>query len=92
MAAIFTYPTADSPHGNVPALGGVAVDISVADFVPPSGQFRRLYVGGAGNVEIKGLDGIAYTLTAVPAGTVLQCAGLAVMKAATTATLMVALL
>ena len=92
MAAIFTYPTADSPHGNVPALGGVAVDISVADFTPPSGQFRRLYVGGVGDVVIKGLDGNSYTLKAVPTGTMLNCAGLAVVKAATTATLMVALL
>lgn len=92
MAAIFTYPPADSPRGNVPALGGVAVDISVTDFTPPSGQFRRLYVGGTGNVEIKGLDGNTFVLTAVPVGTQLDIAGLAVMKASTTATLMVALL
>lgn len=92
MAAIFTYPPADSPRGNVPALGGVAVDISVGDFTPPSGQFRRLYVGGTGDVIVKGLDGNSYTLKAVPVGTQLDVAGLAVVKTGTTATLMVALL
>jgi hypothetical protein len=92
MAAIFAYPTAASSLGDVPALGGVAVDISAADFTPPSGSFRALYVGGTGDVVVKGLDGNSYTLKAVPVGTTLSVAGLAVVKVGTTATLMVALL
>lgn len=86
------YPNTESPLGHVPAVGGVAVDISTTDFTPTSGSFRRLYVGGAGNVEIKGLDGNTFVLNAVAAGTTLDVSGLAVMKASTTATLMVALL
>lgn len=86
------YPKTESPLGHVPAVGGIAVDISAADFSPPSGSFRRLYVGGAGNVVIKGLDGNTFTLTAVAAGTTLDVSGLAVVKASTTATFMVALL
>lgn len=89
MAAIFVYPPTSA---SVPAHGGVAVDVSVTDFTPAGGSFRGLYVGGAGNVVIKGLDGNTFTLTAVPVGTVLPVAGLAVVKALTTATLMIALL
>jgi hypothetical protein len=89
MATIFVYPPIKS---DIPAHGGIAVDISAADFTPACGQFRRLWVGGAGNVVIKGLDGNSFTLTGVPANTMLNVAGLAVVKASTTATLMVALL
>ena len=85
------YPNTESPLGYIPAVGGVAVDISVGDYTPPSGSFRRLFVGGAGNVVVKGLDGNTFTLTAVAAGTTLDVSGLAVVKASTTATLMVAL-
>jgi hypothetical protein len=88
----YIYPNTASPLGDVPAVGGIAVDISSTDFTPPSGSFRRLYVGGAGNIVIKGLDGNLFTLTAVPIGTQLNVSGLAVMKTSTTATLMVALL
>lgn len=49
-------------------------------------QFKRLYVGGTGNVVVKSaVDGAAVTFSAVPAGTQLEIAGTRVM-AATTAT------
>lgn len=49
-------------------------------------QFKRLYVGGTGNVVVKSApDGAAVTFSAVPAGTQLEIAGTRVM-AATTAT------
>lgn len=49
-------------------------------------QFKRLYVGGAGNVVVKpSVDGAAVTFTALPVGTQLNVAGVRVM-AATTAT------
>ena len=49
-------------------------------------EFKRLYVGGVGNVVVKAsIDGSAVTFAAVPAGTQLEVAGVRVM-AATTAT------
>jgi hypothetical protein len=54
-------------------------------------QFKRLFVGGAGNVviELEGSD-TPLTFTGVPAGTYLDVSGRRV-KAATTATNIVAL-
>lgn len=52
-------------------------------------NFKRLYVGGTGNVVIKhGLNEAAVTYSAVPAGTFIDVEGVRVM-AATTATLIV---
>ncbi len=49
-------------------------------------QFKRLYVGGAGNVVVKpSVDGAAVPFAAVPVGTQLEVTGVRVM-AATTAT------
>lgn len=49
-------------------------------------RFKRLYVGGTGNVVLKSsVDGAAITFWAVPAGTQLEVSGVRVM-AATTAT------
>jgi len=53
-------------------------------------QFKRIYVGGAGNVVVlqAGLDQAPVTFTAVPAGTQLEVSGTQIMQA-TTATNMV---
>lgn len=49
-------------------------------------QFKRLYVGGTGNVVVKtSVDASAVAFNTVPAGTQLEVAGVRVM-AATTAT------
>jgi len=45
-----------------------------------------LYVGGAGNVAVTGLSGVAVTFTNVPAGTILPIAVNRVMLTNTTAT------
>jgi hypothetical protein len=52
---------------------------------------RGLYVGGAGDVEVKGRDGVAATFVAVPAGTILPVEAEIVMSTGTTATAIVAL-
>lgn len=52
-------------------------------------SFKRLYVGGAGNVIVKpAIDAAAVTFSNVPAGACLEVSGVRVM-AATTATSMV---
>lgn len=87
------YPNPQTALAAVPAVGGQAVDVSTTDWAPTGvTAFRSLWVGGTGAVEIEGLDGNNYTLSGVPAGTELRVAGLKVIKAGTTATLMVALL
>lgn len=68
---------------DAPGTGAVAVtasDVTVYD--PP---LRALFVGGAGNVTLTGLDGIDAVFTGVTAGTILPVSCTKV-KAATTAT------
>lgn len=54
-------------------------------------NFSGLYVGGAGDVALKGLSGTAFTLKAVPVGTILPFAVNRVMSTNTTATLIIGL-
>lgn len=65
-----------------------AVDISAVDFTPAK-PFKALHIGGAGNVVIKGMDGVNATLAVTPG--CWPYAGLSIVKTNTTATLMVAL-
>ena len=69
-------------NGINPATSGGAVTKSDSTVL----NFKRLFVGGAGNVVIQhaGADSVV-TFTGVPAGTYLDVAGVRVM-AATTAT------
>jgi hypothetical protein len=53
--------------------------------------FCGLYVGGAGDVAIKGAGGVAVTFKAVPVGTLLKIQVAAVMATGTTATNIVGL-
>lgn len=53
---------------------------------------RAIYVGGAGNIVITGLDGADFTLVAVPAGSIIPVMPLAVKATGTTATNLVGLL
>lgn len=54
-------------------------------------NFVGLYVGGTGDVAIKGRGGVAVTLAAVPAGTFIPVNVNRVMATNTTATLIVGL-
>ncbi len=67
---------------------GQAVTTSdTATFDPP---FRRIFVGGAGNVTITTLAGNSLVFTGVLAGTILPWAGTQVKATGTTATNIVA--
>lgn len=55
------------------------------------GSVRGLYIGGAGDVVVEDYMGNSATFSAVPAGTILPIQAVKV-KAATTATLIVALI
>ena len=89
-----SYLFAPPPPG-VASGGGVAAPSSFAAVTPsdttplPAGT-QSLWVGGVGNLVVKGLDGVTATFTAVPAGTLIRGQFSRVM-AATTATLIVAM-
>lgn len=71
---------------NVP---GNAVAITKSDSTVV--EFFGIYVGGTGDVTIKGRNGVAVTFSAVPVGTTLNVYANRVMSTGTTATLMVGL-
>lgn len=79
-----------SPHLLQSAVNVSAIDLSVADAALPEGTFG-IYVGGAGNVAVKGRDGVSATFTAVPVGSVLRFCGPTILKTGTTATSLLAL-
>jgi hypothetical protein len=54
------------------------------------GPMRAIYVGGAGNLVLEDVNGTQFTLTAVPVGSIVEVQVKRV-RAATTATLLVAL-
>lgn len=64
------------------AVAVVPSDTTVVDFC-------GLYVGGAGNVAVKGEGGVAVTFTALPVGSRIDMHVIAVMSTNTTATLLV---
>jgi hypothetical protein len=66
-----------------------AVDISATDWTPDK-PFKALHISGAGNVIIKGLDGVNSPAMAVVAGC-WPYAGLAVIRTGTTATVQAAI-
>lgn len=68
------------------------VVITPSDTVNLEGPARALYVGGAGNISLKPLDGAAVTLVGVPAGTLLPISVTRVNVTGTTATNLVGLL
>lgn len=63
-----------------------AVAITVSDSTIYTPSLAGLYIGGAGDVTVKGLGGKAVTFKAVPAGTILPINVQAVMNTNTTAT------
>jgi hypothetical protein len=65
-------------------VGGVALTKSDS---ASQGTFRGIYVGGAGDVTLKGLDGNNVTFSAVPVGTVLWVGFTHLMSTGTGATL-----
>ncbi len=72
-----------------PFRQGVAVTPSDATvYTPP---LDALYVGGAGNLSVTGVDGASFTLNGVLAGTVYNIAVSKVLATGTTATNIVAL-
>ena len=90
------YMLAPPPPGVVTASGGVSAPGSFSAVVKsdttllPTGT-QALWVGGAGNVAVQGLDGATATFTAVPAGTLIRGQFTRVMSTGTTATLIVAM-
>lgn len=76
-----------------PGWDAEAVDTSTTDWTPTRAtQFRSLYVSGAGDVTVTTMGGNNVTFKAVPAGSTLSQMGTKVIKATTTATLLVAYL
>ena len=72
-----------------PFRAGVAVTPSDATvYAPP---LDALYVGGAGNVSVVGVDGASFTLNGALAGTIYNVQVAKVMATGTTATNIVAL-
>lgn len=65
-----------------------AVDLTSVDY-SPTNPFRALHIGGAGNITITGLDGQPATLAVTPG--LWPYAGINIIRATTTATLIVAL-
>lgn len=65
--------------------GGIVI---VPSDTVSQGTFRGLYVGGAGNVTMIGLDGASVLFASVPAGTVLNVGFTKIMATGTAATLM----
>lgn len=66
---------------------GDAVAITKSDSTVVA--YWGIYVGGTGDVTIKGKNGVAVTFSAVPVGTILPVYANRVMSTGTTATLMV---
>ena len=66
--------------------------VTPSNTVDETTRFRALYVGGAGNIAIKGGDGNVVTLIGVPVGSVLNIEVLRVNVTNTTATNLVGLL
>ncbi len=74
------------------ATAGEAVDISSTDHTFVN-TVRALYVGGAGDVVIRGAgDDADVTFKAVPVGSILPVAASKVVRTGTTATFMVGLI
>ncbi len=76
----------------VPAKGYLAITPADGTGVQwATGPIRSLYVGGAGNVRIIGLDGSDVVITGLVAGAVYQFPALRIMATSTTATALVGL-
>lgn len=67
-----------------------AVAVTKSDSVEQN--FAGLYIGGTGDVAVKGIGGVAVTFSAVPVGTFLPIAVNRVMSTNTTATLILGLI
>lgn len=67
-------------------LAADAVAITTSDSTVYNPLLSGLYIGGAGDVTVKGRGGNAVTFKAVPAGTILPINVTAVMQTNTTAT------
>lgn len=74
---------------SVPFKSWVAVTPNDSTNLPAG--VRAIYIGGAGNVALRGRDGISVTFTAVPVGTLLHVSPVRVNSTNTTATLILAL-
>lgn len=73
---------------NATYYGGVLVTKSDATIIPKT---RGVYVGGAGNMNVRFADGSTVLLSGIAAGTTLPIQVDQVLSTNTTATLMVAL-
>ena len=67
-----------------PATGGIAITASDSTTYDP--PLRGVFVGGAGNLNVTGVDGVAVLFTGVVAGSIIPIACTQVLSTSTTAT------
>ncbi len=72
-----------------PAEGGVV--LTKSDTTVYSPHFRAFYVGGAGDVAVRGRDGESVTFSAVPVGTLIPIRFDKLLSTGTSATLVIGL-
>lgn len=84
--------TAGAPRfKDEPYTSAVAIDVSAADQDLVI-SCRGIFVGGAGNLALRFVDGTTITLTGCAAGTVYRFCANRIVKTGTTATNLVALI
>jgi hypothetical protein len=72
-----------------PSQGGFAItksDTAVFDNNNNNPPTRAIYVGGAGDLRVRGVCGLAVTFPSVPAGTIIPISADQVLATGTTAT------
>ena len=84
-------PTNDPYQGSGTEPSRQFITIAPSDVTALAQAIRGLYIGGAGNVTVKGGDGVSVVFTAVPVGTTLPIVPTFIMATGTTATLMIGL-
>lgn len=67
-----------------------AFPIVPSDTVPIREPYKRIYVGGAGNIAVKNADSSVTTYTAIPVGSYITASYGWILATGTTATLLVA--
>lgn len=80
-----------APPNLVQGPGAFFKVITPHDVTPLDNVTRYIYVGGAGNVTVKGQTGVAVTFVAPPVGSFLPIRATHVMATGTTATNLVAI-
>lgn len=80
-----------APPNLVQGPGAFYKAIVPSDAIPLENVTRYIYVGGAGNVAVRGQNGTAVTFTAPPVGSFLPIRATHVLATGTTATNLIAI-